>query len=152
MFVFKHLGKPQCSYMNMYQGVVFYHNILFRPLTCPTPSCTSWLFLSLTYLLHVYLYHCRTQLIHDLASILMSVPLESLVRPKLPQNTISGHFGRLLNKKQVASLEDKLKVITAESQTVSWPLIWPLTYLIHTVICWKLKSHDSAVRIMEINR
>ncbi|CAC5386715.1 PATL1 [Mytilus coruscus] len=58
------------------------------------------------------------QFVHDLASILATVPLESLVKPKLPQTTISGHFDRLLNKKQIASLEDKLKVI-AEPQTVS---------------------------------
>ena len=58
------------------------------------------------------------QFIHDLASVLTTVPLESLVRPKLPQATISGHFDRLLNKKQIASLEDKLKVI-AEPQAVS---------------------------------
>ncbi|XP_052088638.1 protein PAT1 homolog 1-like isoform X3 [Mytilus californianus] len=58
------------------------------------------------------------QFVHDLASVLATVPLESLVKPKLPQTTISGHFDRLLNKKQIASLEDKLKVI-AEPQTVS---------------------------------
>lgn len=60
----------------------------------------------------------RCQFVHDLASILATVPLESLVKPKLPQTTISGHFDRLLNKKQIASLEDKLKVI-AEPLTIS---------------------------------
>ncbi|KAK3097464.1 hypothetical protein FSP39_009867, partial [Pinctada imbricata] len=56
------------------------------------------------------------QFVHDFAGILAVVPTESLVHPKHHHQTVSEHFDRLLNKKLIALIEDKVKLFT-ESQT-----------------------------------
>ncbi|XP_021356471.1 protein PAT1 homolog 1-like isoform X2 [Mizuhopecten yessoensis] len=52
------------------------------------------------------------QFVHDFAGILAVVPAESLVHPRYHHTSINDHFDRLLNKKLVAVVEDKVKLFT----------------------------------------
>ncbi|XP_060073043.1 protein PAT1 homolog 1-like [Ylistrum balloti] len=52
------------------------------------------------------------QFVHDFAGILAVVPAESLVHPMYHHTSINDHFDRLLNKKLIAVVEDKVKLFT----------------------------------------
>ncbi|XP_078338699.1 uncharacterized protein LOC111100321 isoform X1 [Crassostrea virginica] len=52
------------------------------------------------------------QFVHEFAGILAVVPTESLVHPKQHHASITEHFDRLLNKKLIAVIEDKVKLFT----------------------------------------
>ncbi|XP_061177595.1 protein PAT1 homolog 1-like isoform X1 [Saccostrea echinata] len=52
------------------------------------------------------------QFVHEFAGILAVVPTESLVHPKQHHASILEHFDRLLNKKLIAVIEDKVKLFT----------------------------------------
>ncbi|XP_069110697.1 protein PAT1 homolog 1-like [Argopecten irradians] len=52
------------------------------------------------------------QFVHDFAGILAVVPTESLVHPMYHHTSINDHFDRLLNKKLIAVVEDKVKLFT----------------------------------------
>lgn len=54
----------------------------------------------------------RCQFVHEFAGILAVVPTESLVHPKQHHASITEHFDRLLNKKLIAVIEDKVKLFT----------------------------------------
>ena len=55
---------------------------------------------------------CRCEFVHDFAGVLAVVPVDSLVHPKLHHSSITEHMDRLLNKKLIAVVEDKMKLFT----------------------------------------
>ena len=60
----------------------------------------------------MWLFVDRCQFVHEFAGILAVVPTESLVHPKQHHASIIEHFDRLLNKKLIAVIEDKVKLFT----------------------------------------
>ncbi|XP_048766866.1 protein PAT1 homolog 1-like isoform X2 [Ostrea edulis] len=58
------------------------------------------------------------QFVHEFAGILAVVPTESLVHPKHHHATITEHLDRLLNKKLIAVIEDKVKLFTEPERAV----------------------------------
>ena len=67
----------------------------------------------------MWLFFDRCQFVHEFAGILAVVPTESLVHPKQHHASITEHFDRLLNKKLIAVIEDKVKLFT-EPERAAW--------------------------------
>lgn len=122
--------------------------VLKYSLKCPdlvlkcSLQCHIWL---VSFLITCCMCYFRCQFVHEFAGILAVVPTESLVHPKHHHATITEHLDRLLNKKLIAVIEDKVKLFTEPERAV-----WNQLYQIY--LWWYWWKFSSIVKVIFLKK